>query len=207
MPSPRCPDDLRLEGYCFGELSFLESVVVRTHLLFCRECRVRLSLMRDFGSALQRIPLEEPPEGFLDDLLATVRSWDFQPDPAPVPRVFQVGAKGQRLRWAASCAVVAVFAALQYRFGSLSLGLTGSPGIVSSLHDVGSLWEGLVSGASWSNLKAVVSAVRTDGLASLGILWSALPYHLLCVVIFGFTSLAALVCRRRTSNGRGDVTE
>ena len=205
MTSPRCPDDLRLEGYCYGELSFLESLVIRAHLVFCRDCRVRLSLMKEFGSALQRIPMEEPPEGFLDDLLMTVRGWDFEPDPPPIP--VEHGMMGQKLRWGISSAILGVFAALQFKYGSLSLGFPGTLGILSSIHDVGTIWEGLWTGASWSNLKAVVGAVRADGLASLGILRSALPSDFLGVVIFGCTALAALLCRRKSSNSRGDVTE
>jgi len=56
----------RSSDYLDGQLSFREKLMVRHHLMFCRNCRRFIRQMRLMQATLRKLP--EKPEGDLDAL-------------------------------------------------------------------------------------------------------------------------------------------
>ncbi|SIR77893.1 Putative zinc-finger [Pseudomonas sp. B10] len=67
----------RSSDYLDGQLSFRETLMVRHHLLFCRNCRRFMRQMRVMQATLKALP-EKPEEGVdaLAERLATQRRDD-----------------------------------------------------------------------------------------------------------------------------------
>ncbi|HHY76813.1 MAG TPA: hypothetical protein GX500_08640 [Firmicutes bacterium] len=210
MPVLRCPDDMRLEDYFYGDLAPVEKTLLRLHVNTCPRCKAKLEALRRFEELLRLYPAEEPPAGFEEDLLRMVRSWDFEPRPdAGRGRgAFEGGwLRGYKIRWAVASLVMAIVSLLEWRFASRPPAFFGSTSsFLASLYDLGALWDWVASGAWWDSLVSVVSAVKTDGIASLGILRYALPSQMVSVLVFAGISTVVLFRRRRSSNDRGEGT-
>ncbi len=207
-----CPDDSRLESYFYKDLPFHSALLVRLHLVFCQDCRHRLALLEGFHKMLSRVPTCEPPEGFLEDLLAAVQSWDYpsqldpsgqsstvesssaQDETAPVFRV--------RVRWALGMAAFAIVSVLQWRFGD-SLPEIVRGRYLLSFADIQSVWAFLSSGEWLSSIKGVIAAVRADGFASLIILGSTIPWFMAGVIVCGGVVTVVFIrgLRHRESGG------
>jgi hypothetical protein len=211
----RCPDDVRLEEYLYRDLSLWEDSVVRIHLLTCRECRAKLAGLREFDLALKSISIEEPPAGFEDDLLRMVRTWDFDPDPPSFEMLSPhedseplTLSRAYKLRWAVGSLVFVLGSFLQHRYGPLIPGTLGMrTNFLFSLQDLGALWEYFTSGAWWNSIVSVISAVKTDGFASLEILSTALPSQALSVLVFGGIAVVVFFSQHRASKDRGEGIE
>lgn len=211
MPVLRCPDDIRLEDYFYGDLAPLEELLVRLHTARCPKCRARIEDLRKFNAMFRLCPSEEPPAGFEEDLLKMVGSWDFEPDPAlcgaeDISREETVEiSRAYKIRWAAASLVLAVGSILQYKYGPAIPGLFGKgTSLLSSLQDWNAFWKYVVSGAWRESLASVISALRTDGMASLGILRSALPSQIVSVLVFGGITMVVFLIQRRSSKDRGE---
>lgn len=211
MPVLRCPDDMRLEDCHYGDLAPLEKLLIRLHVRTCPKCRAKVDGLRKFDAVLGQYPSEEPPVGFEEDLLRMVRSWDFEPDPVLRDReetsekkAFEIS-RGYKIRWAVASLVMALGSILEYKYGSAIPVLFGKgPNLLSSLQDLGAFWRYVASGAWWDNLVSVISAVRTDGIASLGILRSALPSQIISVLVLGGITTVVFLNQRRSSKDGGE---
>ncbi|HHX28868.1 MAG: anti-sigma factor family protein [Bacillota bacterium] len=213
MPVLRCPDDIRLESYFYGDLAPLEESLIRLHVGTCPKCRAKIEELRQFNAFLRLYPVEEPPMGFEDDLLRMVRSWDFGPDPVPSGTEEDLEEEkiemswGYKVRWAVASLVLALGSILQYKYGSfLPTAFGKGTNLLSSLQDMGALWRQIVSGAWWDGLVSVATALRTDGLASLEILQSALPSQIASVLVFGGITMVVFLNQRKASKDGGEGT-
>lgn len=213
MPVLRCPDDTRLEDYFYGDLAPLEKLLIRLHVGTCSKCRAKIDGLRKFEALFRLYPSDEPPAGFEEGLLRMVRSWDFRPDPVLYDKgatleeeTFKIS-RGYKIRWAVASFVLVLGSILEYRYGSHMPVLFGKgPNLLSSLQDLGAFWKYVVSGAWWDSFVSVISALRTDGIASLGILRSALPSQIISVLVFGGITTVVFLNQRRSSKDGGEGT-
>lgn len=198
-----CPEDTTLEAYLYEDLPYLQWVRVRAHLAFCRACRKRLADLRDFTQMLSRIPNEEPPAGFLDDILKSMENWG-DPTPAPVEEESdQVTLRGpsMKVRWALGTALFIVSTVVQWQYGEyLPKYLSGS--YVSALKELGQVWEFFRSGAWWQSTLQIVQAFRTDRLGALEILGTSIPTQVLGVIVFGGIVTTVFIGQLKASRGK-----
>ncbi|MGI6642589.1 MAG: hypothetical protein ACOX3V_01000 [Bacillota bacterium] len=207
-----CPDDSMIESYFYNDLPFRSTFLLRLHLTFCRDCRKRLGLVKDFHKILSETSICEPPEGFLEDLLAAVQSWERPSLPVPSYDGPVVGAPLSRtedspavkIRWALGMAAFAVVSVLQWRLGDNLPELMRGRYLLS-FSDIQSVWTFLSSGQWISSMKSVIDAIRADGLASLIILGSTIPWLLAGVLICGGVVTVMFIqgLRHRESGGDG----
>ncbi len=201
--SKRHPDDMTLEAYLYEDLPFLRKTRVRVHLMLCAACRKRLAGLREFSKMLSEVPLEEPPGGFMDDLVKSIDTWGEPTPVAPALEDEQVPIRGPsaKLRWALGAAMFVVSTILQWQYGDyLPQYLSGS--YLSGLKSLGQVWEYISSGAFWRNTLLVIEAVRTDGLSALEILGTSIPTQIAGVIVFGGIVTAVFVSQLKASRNR-----
>ncbi len=201
----RCPDDMTLEAYLYEDLSYMAKARLRLHLMLCSACRRRLESLSQFSRMLSKIPREEPPAGFVDDLMKAVDGWGVptpaaaadQEDQAPAVR-----GPALRVRWALGAVMFVVSTIFQWQYGDyLPRYLSGS--YISTLKGLQSLWEFVRSGALWQNTAQVISAIRADEFSALEILRTALPTQVAGVIVFGGIVTAVFVSQLKASRRKG----
>jgi hypothetical protein len=197
---------LTLEEYLYEELPYLAKARVRLHLMSCSACRNRLESLRRFSRMLSAIPREEPPAGFLDDLVKSIDTWGVPTPAAVMDHEEQVPvARGPaiKVRWALGAIMFLVSSVLQWQYGDyLPRYLNGS--YLSTLKGLQSLWESVRSGALWRSITQVVAAVRTDGISALRILGTTLPTQIAGVVVFGGIVTAVFISQLKASRRKGE---
>lgn len=175
--SAGCPGQNEIEGYFYGYLSPLRIRLVKYHVEKCAQCQKRLEEIERFDDLLSNIPLEEPPPELCSRIIESVQNEQSAKDakwrqllrPLLGEDVFSV-----RVRWAASI-VLLLLNFLFYRRFSLSGGLLGPKTYILGWADLRFIYDQLVSGDLWANLKAVLVALRADGLFALEIITDVLP--------------------------------
>lgn len=200
---PGCPDDVMLEAYLYQDLPYLQKARVRVHLALCKRCQKRLHDLEHFSETLSKIPPEEPPAGFLDDILTSMDEWG---DPTPVPAAEEddqvpVHGPSVRVRWALGTVFFLVSSFIQWQYGEyLPRYLSGS--YLTGLRGLGQVWEFFRSGGWWQTTVHVFEAVRTDGLGALEILGTSIPTQIAGVLVFGGIVTAVFVSQFRASRGK-----
>ena len=116
---PGCPPDATLEAYLYEDLPYLQNARVRVHLAFCKSCRKRLLDLRNFSAMLSQIPIEEPPDGFVDDILSSMERWG---DPTPVAVADEedqvpVCGPSAKVRWALGTLLFVASSFVQWQYG------------------------------------------------------------------------------------------
>lgn len=198
-----CPDDFTLEAYVYEDLPYLQKARVRVHLALCKRCQKRLRALEHFSEMLSQIPREEPPVGFLDDILTSMDEWG---DPTPVAAIEeddQVPVRGPsaRVRWALGTVFFVVSSFIQWQYGEYFPSyLSGS--YLTGLRGLGQVWEFFRSGGWRQTTVHVFEAVRTDGLGALEILGTSLPTQIAGVLVFGGIVTAVFVSQYRASRGK-----
>ena len=203
--SGRCPDDIDLEAYMYGDLPGLKVLRVRLHLMFCATCRMRLQSLRRFSEALSSMPLEEPPPELLDGLVSSIDGWGAPTPAAPgeEDRSHEVRGPELKLRWALGAVFFVISTVLQWQYGEyLPQYLSGS--YIWTLKGLQSAWEFVVSGSLWDYFAEVVSAIRTDGFSALRILGRALPAQVAGVIVFGGIVTAVFISQLKGMRQKGE---
>ena len=75
-----------LQDYQDGFSDSTESRTVELHLQTCNECRNRLAAIRQVGALLRRVPLEQAPDGFTEQVIQKLR---IEPTPAYTWKLFE----------------------------------------------------------------------------------------------------------------------
>ena len=200
---PGCPPDATLEAYLYEDLPYLQNARVRVHLAFCKSCRKRLLDLRNFSAMLSQIPIEEPPDGFVDDILSSMERWG---DPTPVAVADEedqvpVCGPSAKVRWALGTLLFVASSFVQWQYGDYLPGYLSSS-YLTGLKGLGQMWEFFRSGAWWQTTVQVFQAVRTDGLGALEILGTSIPTQLAGVIVFGGIVTAVFVGQLRASRGK-----
>jgi len=200
---PGCPDDTTLEAYLYEDLPYLQKARVRIHLAFCKSCQKRLADLCNFTAMLSRIPIEEPPEGFLEDVLSSMDEWG-DPTPAAVEdEEDQIPVRGPsaKVRWALGTLLFVVSSLVQWQYGDYLPSYLSSS-YLTGLRGLGEMWEFFRSGAWWQTTVQVFQAVQTDGLGALEILGTSIPTQIAGVIVFGGIVTAVFVSQYRASRGK-----
>lgn len=185
MGAAGCPGQTEIEAYYYGYLSPVKSRFIRYHVTRCVQCQTRLEEIERFHQLLSGIPLEEPPPELCSRIIESVRDtqahmetgkgWALWP-------LFGEGVFPVRIRWAAS-AVLILLNFLFYQWFTLDRGLFGPGTYILGWADLRFIYEHLVSGALWANLKHILVALKADGLFVLEIIGNVLPGWLPNVLI------------------------
>lgn len=197
---PGCPDETILESYLYEDLSYVQRTRVRVHLVLCKGCRKRLEDLRQFNAMLSEIPLEEPPAGFLDDVLSSLDNWGDPTPAAAEDEEDQIPVRGPSLkvRWALGTLLFVVSSFVQWHYGEYLPSYLSSS-YMSGLKGLGQMWEYFRSGAWWQATVQVFQAVRTDGLGALEILGTSIPTQIAGVIVFGGIVTAVFIGQFRAS--------
>lgn len=206
MRPGKCPDDSSLERYIYNDLTLAEKFRTRAHLIMCSRCRERLDYLRWFSSVLSSIPREEPPSGFTEKLLEAVDTWQppsygvaERPFPYHVP-VAPSPAFRLTPRLAVGALIVLALGLLQGNPGGSMLGIV-CEGRLTWIEGVLSIWGFFLSGEFGTCIKAVLSALKLDTLASISILGRMLPSAALSVIVFAGIAAAVFITQFQRRSG------
>ncbi len=201
-----CPVDSELEAFFYKDLPFTGMLAINIHLLVCKGCRQRLAQVRNFDALLSQVPMKDPPDGFLQNLLCNVESWDFPENPEQSgahPKLVGTPNLRSNVKWGLSTAILAIAGVLQWRFGEQVPEIIRG-NYVMSFADVQNLWSVLASGEWVSNLKTIGGALRADGFTSLKIMGGAIPWLATGVIMFGGLLVASFAKKLQRPRSGGD---
>ncbi len=208
MYSGKCPGEVELEEYFYGQLPPIKTKLLEYHMKRCSNCQERLDEIRRFHQVLSNIPLEEAPSELCSRIVESIRMSDaympldaepghqaeadaVYPKAGPGShRVFGIPAFSLKIRWAASAVLILVSVVFQWRFGGY-FKPANQGSYILGWGDLKHFIELLQSGALVNTFKQVLTAFRTDGFSALEILGIALPTQVLSVVVF--SGIAAVV--------------
>ncbi len=195
MYSGKCPGDVELEEYFYGQLPPIRARLVKYHIERCPNCQERLDEIRRFHQVLSNIPLEEAPSELCSRIVESIQMSDVYMPLNPKAghgwhRVFGVPAFSLRVRWAASTVLILISVLFQWQFGGYFRPVN-QDNYILGWGDLKQFVDLLQSGALANTFKQVLTAFRTDGFSALEILGIALPTQVLSVVVF--SGIAAVV--------------
>lgn len=206
MRSGSCPGQAELEEYFYGHLSPPKARAVRYHVGKCSRCRQSLEDIRRFQQVLSSIPLEEPPPELYNRIIELIQEPETVTNcqrAAGVRRpVFSRPVFSVRIRWAASAALLLLNFVFYRQFRD-HVGVFGPRTYILGWADLKFIYDRLVSGALWSNLKQVLVALRVDGLFALEIIGNVLPGWVLNVVILSGLALVTWIAHLLVSRSGG----
>jgi len=204
----KCPQEIDLERYVYGDLPFWKSKFIAIHLKKCPDCRRRCLRLERFGRMLSRVPVEEPPAEFTAHLMSVVQSWDVGDQISA-----QLDTRGKtnnraplfslKIRWALGVLVLAIGGLFQWEFGSY-FSLAAYENRFLGWHDLRTLWDLFRSGTLERCLSQFFLAFKTDELSCLEILGKTLPMQVLSAIVFGGIVSAVFIKQLRALRSGGD---
>jgi hypothetical protein len=193
--SGKCPSDVELEDYFYGQLPLFKEKRVKSHLRKCSECRQLFEDIQRFQQVLNNIPLEEPPPELCSRIVEGIMTTEaYRPgaeestyqdteDASRGRRVFGRPAFSLGIRLAATVILVLLSTVFQWRVGTGS-GVVNQSSYILSWGDLRQFFDLIQSGVLLNAFRQVFSAFRIDGFSALAILGSALPLQVLSVIVF-----------------------